>query len=42
MRIIKPKDSESIICQAIKLGWNPEEKGSPMKFDLIGAELIKR
>ncbi|UTW67965.1 hypothetical protein KFE94_07570 [bacterium SCSIO 12643] len=42
MRIIKPKDAESIIKQALNLGWVPDQKDSPMVFDLIDDELIKR
>lgn len=34
LKIIKPKDVESIISQAIKEGWNPKEKGSPIIFHL--------
>lgn len=34
LKIIKPKDVESIISQAINEGWNPKEKGSPIIFDL--------
>jgi len=42
LKIIKPKDSESIIKQALKLGWIPEEKGRPIVFDLVNNKLIKR
>lgn len=42
MRVIKPKDAESIIKQAIVLGWNPEEKGPPLVFDLDDNDLKKR
>lgn len=41
VRIIKPRDAESIITQAIKLGWDPKEKGSPIVFDLEGELLIR-
>jgi hypothetical protein len=34
LKVIKPKDAESIISQAIEKGWNPKEKGSPIIFDL--------
>ena len=34
LKIIKPKNAESIISQAIDKGWNPKEKGSPIIFDL--------
>ncbi|MFK7937234.1 MAG: hypothetical protein AB8G22_27210 [Saprospiraceae bacterium] len=42
LKIVKPKDSESIIRQALKLNWNPEEKGKPIVFDLIDDKLKKR
>ncbi|WP_248484070.1 hypothetical protein [Tepidibacter aestuarii] len=34
LKIIKPKNAELIISQAINKGWNPKEKGSPITFDL--------
>lgn len=34
LKIIKPKNAELIISQAINKGWNPKEKGSPIIFDL--------
>lgn len=34
LKVIKPKDAELIISQAIQNGWNPKEKGSPVIFDL--------
>ncbi|MEZ4688293.1 MAG: hypothetical protein R3B47_20205 [Bacteroidia bacterium] len=40
MRVIKPQDVSSIIHQAISLGWTPEEKGSPLRFDLVGDKLF--
>lgn len=42
LKIIKPKDAESIISQAITYGWNPKEKGTSIVFDLIDNLLIKR
>lgn len=42
IKIIKPKDVELIIIQAIEQGWNSEEKGSPIIFDLVGDLLVKR
>jgi hypothetical protein len=42
LKIIKPKDSEAIIRQALQLGWNPEEPGSPIVYDLIDNKLLKR
>ena len=32
LKVVKPKDAESIIRQAIEGGWNPEVKGSPSQF----------
>lgn len=42
LKIIKPKDFESIIRQALKLGWTPSEKGKPLVFDLTKDALVKR
>lgn len=42
LKIIQPKDAESIIRQALLLGWNPEEKGSPVVLDLMGNQVTKR
>jgi hypothetical protein len=42
IKIIKPKDVELIIIQAIEQGWNAEEKGPPIIFDLVGDLLVKR
>ena len=42
LKIIKPKDSETIIRQALQLGWNPEERGIPLVYDLIDNRLLKR
>ncbi|MFT3701764.1 MAG: hypothetical protein QM802_05315 [Agriterribacter sp.] len=42
LKIIKPKDSETIIRQALQLGWNPEQKGSPLVYDLIDNRVVKR
>ncbi len=42
LKILKPKDAESIIKQALKDGWNPEKKGSPIVFDLKNNKIIKR
>lgn len=40
LRIIKPKDAEAIITQAIEKGWKPKEKGSPLSFDLSDNGLL--
>jgi|SRR5579859_2134716 len=42
LKIIPPKSAEMIIRQAVQLGWDPEKKGSPIKFDLVDNQLVKR
>lgn len=42
LKILKPKDAESIIRQAIQLGWYPDAHGRPLVFDLKGDALIPR
>ncbi len=42
LKVINPKDSETIIRQALQLGWDPEEKGNPVVYDLIDDKLQKR
>jgi hypothetical protein len=42
LKVLKPKDAESIIRQALKTDWNPDEKGAPLKFDWKEDKLIKR
>jgi hypothetical protein len=42
LKIIKPKEAESIIRQAVHQGWNPDEKGNPVKYDLIDDKLVER
>lgn len=42
VKIVKPKDAQAIIQQAIKMGWNPEEKGVPLRFDWLEETLILR
>jgi len=32
LKIVKPKDAEKIITQALKFGWIPSDKGSPLRF----------
>ncbi|WP_207431433.1 hypothetical protein [Sabulibacter ruber] len=39
LKVIKPKDAASFILQALSDGWNPEEKGSTIKYRLVGEEL---
>jgi len=42
LKILKPKDAELIIRQALIDGWNPEEKGRPLMFDWKNDEIIRR
>lgn len=42
IRVIKPNDVKSIISQALNQGWDPKEKGKPIRFDLEGHTLKKR
>lgn len=42
LRIVKPKDVERIIGEAIKQGWTPKDKGKPVKFHLNGELLVRR
>lgn len=41
LKIIKPKDSEAIIRQALQSGWNPEEKGKPIRYKLLNDTLLR-
>lgn len=40
--IIKPKEAESMIRQALQLGWDAEKKGPTLKFTLIGDKIELR
>ncbi|KYG85479.1 hypothetical protein AWW67_15225 [Roseivirga seohaensis] len=42
LKVLKPKDAESIIRQALNDGWNPERKGTPMVFDWENDTIIRR
>lgn len=42
LKVLQPKDAESIIRQALQSGWNPEVKGTPLVYDLKENKLIKR
>src|SRR5689334_22320284 len=42
LKIIKPRDAETIIRQALKQGWNPDERGNPIVFDFKRETLIKK
>ncbi len=33
LKILKPKDAEFIIREAITQGWDPDQKGTTMVFD---------
>ena len=39
LRVIKPNEAASLILQALRDGWKPEEKGIPIKYKLQGNEL---
>ncbi len=41
-KFITPKGAESIIRQALQLGWDPAKKGKPLVFDLIGDQITQR
>jgi hypothetical protein len=40
--IIKPKEAESMIRQALQFGWNADEKGPALVFDLIEDKIKRR
>jgi hypothetical protein len=42
LKIIRPKDVEYFIRQALEQGWNPKEKGEPIVFKFDGKQLVKR
>jgi hypothetical protein len=42
LKIIKPKDAEIIIRQALESGWDPDVKGAPGVYDFKEDKLIKR
>ncbi len=42
LQILKPKDAESIIRQALNDGWNPERKGTPIVFDWKNGTIVRR
>jgi len=42
LKVIKPKDVETMIKQAIKDGWNPKERGKPITYDYKEEKMIKR
>ncbi|MBH5320363.1 hypothetical protein I6N90_21455 [Paenibacillus sp. GSMTC-2017] len=39
LKIIRPRDVEFFICQAIDQGWEPSVKGTPIVFDFDGGNL---
>ena len=41
LKVIKPKDVENIITLALKTGWDPSDKGTPMKFEFKNETLVK-
>ncbi|BBI34142.1 hypothetical protein [Cohnella abietis] len=42
MKIIRPRDVEYFICQALDQGWTPQVKGTPVVFDFDGMILKRR
>ncbi|MFE4570935.1 hypothetical protein [Paenibacillus chitinolyticus] len=42
MKIVRPKDVEFFIFQALDLGWIPKVKGKPVVFDFNGLKLTRR
>lgn len=42
LKVLKPKEFVFIIRDALKLGWNPEEKGKPLLFDFQKERLTQR
>jgi len=41
LKVIKPKDAENIITQALKTGWAPSDKGAPLKFEFKNETLVE-
>ncbi|BBI35958.1 hypothetical protein [Cohnella abietis] len=39
-KIVKPAEVATIITKAIKQGWSPRGRGSPLSFKLSGENLI--
>lgn len=42
LKIVYPKEVAIIISTAIKQGWDPYEKGSPLRFELSSNNVLKR
>ncbi|MCY9589953.1 hypothetical protein PC41400_17250 [Paenibacillus chitinolyticus] len=42
LKIVRPKDVEFFICQALDLGWIPKVKGKPVVFDFNGLKITRR
>jgi len=42
LKVVKPKDVELIIRQALQAGWEPEVKSAPLFYDLKEDKLSKR
>lgn len=42
LKVLYPKDSETIIRQALQLGWHPDDKGKPLVYDFENNSLVKR
>lgn len=41
LKVIKPKDAENIITQALRTGWDPSDKGTPLKFEFKNETLVE-
>ncbi|WP_028552461.1 hypothetical protein [Paenibacillus sp. UNC451MF] len=42
MKIVRPRDIEFFICQALDQGWDAKVKGTPIVFDFDGRILKRR
>jgi hypothetical protein len=40
LKVIKPKDVENIITQALQNGWVPSDKGTPLRFEFKNEKLV--
>jgi hypothetical protein len=39
LKVMNPRDAAKIISQALALGWNPTEKGTPLRFEFKNEKL---
>ncbi|MFC3801982.1 hypothetical protein [Cohnella sp. GCM10012308] len=42
LKIIRPRDVEYFITQALDLGWVPNVRGKPVVFDFDGKNILRR